>query len=209
MKNVTVYNDSGKKVEDIALEPKIFGLEPNEKLVAMALRYQQNNARKSISHTKTRGEVNGSGKKPYRQKGTGRARRGSDKSPLLIGGGIVFGPRSDKNYEIAMPKKQRRKALFCALSQKLANEGIFILDEYTKKEVKTKDFAKLHSQLPINKKLLIVVDQKNEVLEKSARNVEGVRVIDARYLNIFEILKYQSVCFLKKALPVVESTFLK
>lgn len=209
MKKVTVYNDNGQKVEDIALNKDIFGIDPNEALVAMALRYQRNNSRKSIAHTKGKAEVRGGGKKPFRQKGTGRARRGSSRSPICIGGGVTFGPRNTRNFAIAMPRKQRRKALFSVLSKKLDGEQVFVLDKYGKKDIKTKQFAELHNKLPVEKSVLIVVGENSDVLTKSARNVEGVGIVDVRYLNIFDTLKYQSICFLKDSLPVLESTFLK
>lgn len=209
MKKIVVFDDNGKKIEEISLNEAIFGIEPNEQLVLMALRRQLSNKRQSIAHTKLKSEVRGGGRKPHKQKGTGRARQGSIRSPQFKGGGVTFGPRSNRNFKIAMNKKQRRKALFSALSQKQSGECIFALKEYGKKEIKTKDFLDLYTKLPKNKSLLIVTDGPNEILEKSARNLQNVKTIRAEYLNIYDSLKFDKICFLKKSLEVLENTFLK
>lgn len=208
MKKVVVFDDSGKKAEEITLNKDIFGVEPNLTVMALALKRQRANGRKNIAHAKLKSEVRGGGRKPFRQKGTGRARQGGSRSPINRGGGVVFGPRNNRNFSIQMPKKQRRLALFSALSQKLNDDKIFALSGYTKKEIKTKDFNALVAKLPVEKSLLVILDQPNEIIQKSAANLPQVKVILAQYLNMFDLLKYDSVCFLKDALPVVETTFL-
>lgn len=203
-----VYNQKGEKKGEISLNKAIFGVEINEGLVHRALVLQMANSRKAIAHTKTRGEIRGGGRKPHRQKGTGRARTGSTRGPIHRGGGIVFGPRSTRNFEVMMPKKQRRKALFCALSSKANAEQILVLDHY-KGEMKTKAFIELITKLPIERDVLVVVSGRNEVIEKSAKNITNVKTIHANYLNIKDLLKYNSVLFLEDALDKLEETFLK
>lgn len=202
-----IYNQKGEKKGEIALNDAIFGLTPNEGLVHRALILQMANARKPIAHTKTRGEIRGGGRKPHRQKGTGRARTGSTRGPIHRGGGIVFGPRNTRNFELMMPKKQRRKALFCALSAKAGKERILVLDEY-KGEVKTKPFASLLSKLPIERDVLVVVSGPNEGVEKSAKNIKNAKTVHANYLNVKDLLKYETILFLEDALAKLEETFL-
>lgn len=208
MTKITVFNDTGKEVDSISLNKDIFGIEPNEQLVTLALKRQLSNARTNIAHTKLRSEVRGGGRKPFRQKGTGRARQGSSVSPINRGGGVVFGPRNVRNFTLQMPKKQRRKALFSVLSSKAKSKSIFALDAYTPTEIKTKRFVELFNKLPTEKSLLVVVDKQHEILTKSCRNIPGVKVILAQYLNIFDSLKYDKICFLKESLNTLESTFL-
>ena len=202
-----LYNQKGEKQGDVTLNDKIFGHEANDALVHRALILQETNARKPIAHTKTRGEIRGGGRKPHRQKGTGQARTGSIRGPIHRGGGIVFGPRNTQTLEIMMPKKQRRKALFCALSGKAKDHQVLILEEY-KGNVKTKEFAALIAKLPVKRDVLVVIAGKNEVIEKSARNITNTKTIHANYLNVKDLLKYDSVLFLKEALDQVEKTFL-
>ncbi len=205
---ITVYNDTGSKTSDVSISDKIFGVAPNKTLVFQALRRQQANARSAIAHVKNRSAVRGGGRKPFRQKGTGRARQGSTRSPLLRGGGVVFGPSNQRNFSIQMPKKQRRLALFSALSTKHQQESIFALEDYSSKEIKTKLLSELLKKLPVERSVLIVLDKPNEILQKSAMNIPNVKIILAPYLNVFDIMKYEKICFLKNALPVLESTFL-
>lgn len=202
-----VYNQKGEKTGEISLNETVFGVEMNEGLVHQALLMQQANARNPIAHTKLRGEVRGGGRKPWKQKGTGRARQGSIRAPHFRGGGITFGPRNTRNHTIMMPKRQRRAALFCALSSKAKQEHIFVLDQYDAKEVKTKTFADMVKKLPIERKVLVVLSEKNEILQKSARNLPNAKTILASYLNIKDVLSYGSIMFLEDALAKVEETF--
>jgi large subunit ribosomal protein L4 len=206
---VTVYSQTGEKKGDITLNKDIFGHEVNEGLIHQMLVLQQANARSPIAHTKTRGEIRGGGRKPHRQKGTGRARTGSIRTPIHRGGGTVFGPRNTRNFTLMMPKKQRRKALFCALSSKANDKQILVLDKYETKEVKTKAFADMIGKLPVERNALVVLPEKNEIMQKSARNLPNVKTVLAGYLNIQDLFKYNSLIFLKDALPKLEETFLK
>jgi large subunit ribosomal protein L4 len=207
MTKATVYNQKGEKKGEVTLNKDVFGHEVNEGLIHRALILQMANSRKPIAHTKTRGEIRGGGRKPHAQKGTGRARFGSIRTPIHRGGGIVFGPRNDRNFSVAMPKKQRRKALFCALSSKANDNQVMVLEEY-KGAVKTKEFASLVSKLPVDRNVLVVVAGKDDSVEKSARNLTNVKTIHAGYLNVKDLLKYKSVLFLSDALTKVEDTFL-
>ena len=204
-----IYNQKGEKKGEVTLNKDLFGIEVNEGLIHQALVMQQANARQPIAHTKTRGEIRGGGRKPHRQKGTGRARFGSIRTPIHRGGGIVFGPRNTRNFTKAMPKKQRRKALFCALSSKANDNQIIILEKYDAKEPKSKAFAEMLSKLPVDRNALIVIPGKNEIIQKSSRNLENARTILASYINIKDLLKYRTIIFLKDSLPKLEETFLK
>lgn len=205
----TIYTQTGEKKGEVTLNKDIFGLEVNEGLIHQAMIMQQANSRRPIAHTKTRSEVRGGGRKPHRQKGTGRARFGSIRTPIHRGGGIVFGPRNTRNFEKAMPKKQRRKALFCALSAKAGDKQIMVLEKYDEKEPKTKKFAEMLKKLPVERSALVVIPGKDETIQKSGRNIENAKVILANYLNIKDLLKYQSIIFLQDSLPKLEETFLR
>lgn len=201
-----LYNQKGEQKGDIALNEKVFGAKINPALMHQAVLLQMANSRKSIAHTKVQGEVRGGGRKPYRQKGTGRARQGSIRAPHYKGGGVVFGPRSKRNFTVKMPTGERRRAVLSALSSKVKN--VLVLDAY-KNSVKTKLFAEMVKALPVPRSVLMVLPAKNEALEKSARNLPRVKTILASYLNVKDILQYHSLLFLEDALPVVEKTFLK
>jgi large subunit ribosomal protein L4 len=206
---VTTYTQTGEKKGEITLNKDLFGIEVNEGLMHQMLILQESNSRSAIAHTKTRGEIRGGGRKPHRQKGTGRARFGSIRTPIHRGGGIVFGPRNTRNFTKMMPKKQRRKALFSALSAKAADKSIIVVEGYEAKEPKTKDFATMIDKLPVERNALFVIPEKNDLIQKSARNITNVKTILANYLNVKDLLKYQTLVFLKDSLPKLEETFLK
>lgn len=206
---VTVYDQSGKEAGKMKLNAEIFGIQPNQELVHQALVRQHANARLANAHTKTRGEVRGGGRKPFRQKGTGNARRGSNRSPILVGGGTIFGPRSNRNYGKMMPKKQRRKALFSVLSSKAATNAVLVLEKYEDADAKTKKFAEMMSKLPVNRNALVVSDRETKnLLQRVSGNVPNVKTIMAQYLNIHDLTKYQTIVFLKGALTEMDSIFL-
>jgi len=205
---VDLYSQAGVKTGEVDLPKEIFEVEFNEDLVHQALLFQLANDRQVLAHTKTKGEVRGGGKKPYAQKHTGRARQGSIRSPQMRGGGVTFGPRSNRNYTQRMPLKQRRKALFCALSDK-ANEGLIMALEKYEGESKTKKFAELIKKLPIKKDVLVVMAEKNKDLELSARNIPNVKTILAGYVNIHDLQRYETVLFLKDSIKKMEEVFLK
>jgi large subunit ribosomal protein L4 len=208
MTKITIYNQQGQKVKEMEAPKTIFGVEFNQDLVQQALVRQLSNRRLGmIAHAKTKGEVVGGKKKPFRQKGTGNARQGATNNPHQIGGGVAFGPRNVRNFKRAMPKKQRRIALFSALSQKLAENKIIGLDKYESKDVKTKNIAKMIASLPIEKDTLFVLSEKNDVITKSARNIPTVKTINVQYLNIADLQKYDTVLFVEEALNKISQIF--
>lgn len=209
MANITIYNQEGKKVRDFDASSTIFDAEFNRDLVQQALTRQLANRRLGmIAHTKTKGEVVGGKKKPFRQKGTGGARQGATNNPHQKGGGVSFGPRNVKNYKQDMPKKQRRAALFSALSQKLRDKKLIGLDKYDASEIKTKHFVASIKNLPIEKDCLFVIPEKNATIAKSASNLPHVKTIQVNYLNIADLQKYDTVVFLEASLGKMEEVFL-
>lgn len=206
--NIPLYSQSGEKVGEIALSKNIFEVNAPHALITKALLAQNANERRPIAHTKTRAEVSGSTKKLTPQKGRGRSRIGQDTSPVRKGGGVAFGPRSHTRFDVSLPKQERRKALLSLLSLKAQGASILGLDSY-EGEVSTKKVVALLSKMDlIDRKILIVLDVKNPVLEKSARNLENVKTILASYLNVRDILHSEVVIVMKDALPVIEKTFL-
>jgi large subunit ribosomal protein L4 len=206
---IDLYQQSGEKKGTVEVSDVIFGSKVNDELMRLSLLRQLSNARQANAHVKTRAEVRGGGKKPWKQKGTGRARFGSSRNPVWRGGGVVFGPRNVRNYELMMPKKARRQALFSGLSQKVAEKSVFALDKFEVKTPKTKDFAALLKKLPIERSLLVVIGEKDIKLEKSANNLPNVKTILVDYLNLHDLLKYEKVMFMQSALKKAEQLFLK
>ena len=206
---IDLYQQSGEKKGAVEISDKMFGAKVNDELMRLCVVRQLSNARQANAHTKTRAEVRGGGKKPWRQKGTGRARFGSTRNPIWKGGGVAFGPRNVRNYEKMMPKKARRLALFSGLSQKASGKAIFALDKFDVKAPKTKDFTALLSKLPAGRSLLVVLAEKNINLEKSAKNIPNVKTILVNFLNLHDLLKYEKVMFMEPALKKAEELFLK
>lgn len=207
MATIQLYSQDGKKKSDLKVSDKVFGLVPNAALVHQAVRTQQANRRVAIAHTKMRGEVSGGGKKPWKQKGTGRARVGSTRSPIWIGGGITFGPRSDRNFTLRFPKKAKKRAMCMALSAKLVEGKLFALDQLDLPEVKTKTLATVAKTLPASGELLLVIDKKSPNIELAAKNLESVWVSRPEALNIEDILKYRRVVMLEGAIAKIEELF--
>lgn len=206
--NIDIYTGKGEKKGTQALKKEIFGVEIHEGLVHRAVVMRQANARNPIAHTKTRAEIVMSTKKLFKQKGTGRARRGAPSTSLLRGGGVAHGPRNTRNFTVNMSKKERRLALFSCLTSKANEKDIFALESFLEKEPKTKAFVELLSKLPQAKKYLFVFGEKDPVLEKSIANVPNVETIFASYLNPTDVLKAEKLCFVSNALETVEKTFL-
>lgn len=202
-----IYNTSGEHVGEVEVSKDIFDVEFNQGLVHQALVMQNANGRQVIAKTKTRGEISGGGRKPWKQKGTGRARAGTTRSPVWRGGGVVFGPTGEENFSKAMPRKQRKLALCSALSEKNREEKVFALESWDMKEMKTKHFAEVLGKLPVDRSTLFVIPQPNEIFEKSARNLPDVKVILSQYLNVADLLKYKFIVLMKDSLPVIEKTF--
>lgn len=208
MAKITLYNQQGEKKGDVQVSDTIFGAKFNQDLIHQALVRQQANARVSeITHTKTKGEVRGGGKKPFPQKGTGRARQGSIRNPHWKGGGVSFGPRNNRNYTQMMPKKQRRLALFSALSSKLTDGKIIALDKYEAKEAKTKNFMAMLHKLPIEKDVLILIPEKDDTVQKSSANLPFVKTMLVNYLNIRDLQRFDQILFFEKSLKKMEELF--
>ena len=209
MAKITIYNQAGETVRELEASAAIFDISFNKDLVHQALVRQLANRRLGmISHTKTKGEVVGGKKKPFRQKGTGGARQGATNNPHQKGGGVSFGPRNVRNFKKDMPKKQRRLALFSAISQKLRDEQVIGLDKYENAEIKTKQLADVLSKIPTGKDLLLVLPEKNNIIAKSARNLPNVKTILVNYLNIADLQKYETVVFLEDSIEKMETIFL-
>jgi len=210
----SVYNQKGEVVGDVELNPKIFEVKPNTHLLAEAVRIQLSNARQGTSNTKTRGEVRGGGKKPWKQKGTGRARAGSTRSPIWRHGGVTFGPRANQNWELKMNKKAKRLALFMSLSDKAKDKQFIVVDQITLDQPKTKLFVEWIKDLrlkinDLGRKSLLVLPKKDENLVRSSRNLQSINSVLANSLNVVDILKADSVIALKDSLGVIEKTYLK
>lgn len=206
---VTLYTQTGETNGELELPKEIFEAKFNKDLIHQALVRQLANKRASSAHVKTRGEVSGGGRKPFRQKGTGNARQGTIRAPQMRGGGSVFGPTNEKNYSKDMPKKQRRAALFSALSVKAKDGDVVALESYVNKDMKTKDFVAMLKKLPIKRDVLVVISWKNEDVQKSSNNIPFVKTILVNYVNIHDLQKYDTVLFLKEAVEKMKEIFLK
>lgn len=203
MPKVALYNVKGEKIGDIELKEDIFGAEINETAMHDVVVMQLANRRLGTHDTKTRAEVSGGGKKPWRQKGTGRARAGSTRSPIWRTGGIVFGPHP-RSYKYTMPKKIKRVAIKSALSSKVKSGGIIVLDELSLQQPKTKDMVAILSNLNIDKKALVVTAGVDVNVVKSARNIPGVTSTFASSLNVYDILNHDKLVITRDAVSKVE-----
>ncbi len=192
MPKVDVYDINGKKVSDIELLDSVFGIEPNETIVHSVLKNYLANQRQGTQSTKTRAEVSGGGKKPWRQKGTGRARQGSTRAPQWIKGGIALGPKP-RSYRYTVNKKERRLAIRSVLSSKVVEKELTVLDKLELKEIKTKSMVNALAALKLEGKTLIVLPENNTNVVMSARNIEGVKTISANNINVFDLLKYNNL----------------
>ena len=201
---VPMYNTKGEQVGEVELCPDIFEVSVNTSLMHQALVRQQANARRGTHNTKSRGEVNRTKAKWYRQKGTGRARHGSRNAPLFVGGGVAHGPKPRK-YTKKMPRKMRRAALRSALSVKATEDQIVVLDALEMETSRTKDMLAVLGSLGLDRRVLILLPERNEAVEKSVSNLPQVKTLRASYLNIRDLLKYDHVLMPLGALQVVES----
>ncbi|OAH59326.1 MULTISPECIES: 50S ribosomal protein L4 [Bacillaceae] len=203
MAKVKVLNQTGSEVGDIELNDAVFGIEPNEHVVFEAVVMQRASLRQGNHKVKGRSEVRGGGRKPWKQKGTGRARQGSIRSPQWRGGGIVFGP-NPRSYSYKLPKKVRRLALKSALSSKVQEQNILVLETLSFDAPKTKEFVTVLNNLSVDSKALIVTDTVNEFVALSARNIPGVTVVEAAGINILDLLGHDKLIMTKAAVEKVE-----
>ena len=205
MANVSVYNIEGKEVGTIYLNDAEFGVEVNEHLVHLAVVRQLANNRQGTQKAKTRSEVSGGGRKPWRQKGTGHARQGSTRAPQWTGGGVVFAP-VPRDYSFKMNKKEKRAALKSALSSRVAENKFIVVDEIKFDEIKTKKFQEVLNNLNVNK-ALVVLEDGNTNVEISARNIANVKTARTNTINVFDILKYNTVIATKAAVATIEEVY--
>jgi large subunit ribosomal protein L4 len=203
---IEVYNTDNKKVGEVELNGALFGLEVKKHILHDVVKMQLANRRAGTASTKTRTEVRGGGRKPYRQKGTGRARAGTNRSPLWRGGGVIFGPKP-RDYSYKLPKKVRRLGVRMALSTRFSENNMLVLEGFDLADIKTKQFVEVMKKLNIENGL-IVIPEKNENLEKSSRNVHGYKVIQADGLNVYDILLHRSLVLLQPCLGQLEKRLL-
>ena len=206
MPKVKFYNMLGEQVEEIELNENIFGIEVNQHVVYEVVKNQLANKRQGTQSTKTRAEVRGGGRKPWRQKGTGRARQGSIRAPHFSGGGVTFAPKP-RDYSYKVPKKVRRLAMKSALTSKVLNNEIIVIDDIKFDSPKTKDMTNFLTKINADKKALIVMGEKNENIIKSANNIPNVQTALVNTLNVYDILKYNSFIITKDAVRKVEEVY--
>lgn len=206
MPNVSVFDMNGKKVSELALAESVFGIEPNAYAMHLCVVNYLANQRQGTQSTRTRSEVSGGGKKPWKQKGTGRARQGSTRAPQWTHGGIAHGPKP-REYGFSINKKVRRLAMKSAFSSKVAAEELVVLDEFKLDAIKTKEVVKVLTALETGKKVLLVLPENNDVLYRSARNIAGVKVSTVNTLNVYDILNCDTMLVLKDSVAKIEEVY--
>lgn len=205
MASVAVYNIEGKEVEKLELNDSVFGVEINEHLVHKAVVGQLANRRQGTQSAKTRSEVSGGGRKPWRQKGTGHARQGSTRSPQWTGGGVVFAPKP-RDYSVKMNKKEKQIAMKSALTSKVQDDKLVVVDEFKMDEIKTKRFVEIMNNLNL-KKALVVTKDMNQNMICSANNVPTVKTATTNEINVYDILKYDTLVLTKDAVAAIEEVY--
>lgn len=207
MPNVSIYTQDGKPAGEMDLNEAHFGVKGKMSLVHEVLLAQQANRRKSIANTKTKGEVSGGGKKPWKQKGTGRARQGSIRSPQWVGGGITFGPLSERNFSLKVNRKAKQKALFIALTDKVNDKNLIVIDSITTEPAKTSILATMLRKLPVGRNTLLVAPGASPALMRMAHNLQNVTVVTVQSVNLEDVLKHRSVAFLKDSIDAFEKIY--
>jgi large subunit ribosomal protein L4 len=217
--SIKTYNQKAEALGERQVNEKVFALKVNEALIHQAMVAQTSNERQVLAHTKDRSEVRGGGRKPWAQKGTGRARAGSSRSPIWKGGGVTFGPSSDRNFKKGLNKKMKRNALCMLLSDRVTNERMFILDKFDIKDFKTKEvdsimqgFEKLVAKndkdaKKVKRSFLIINDISDEKLKYSARNLEGIKMINLNNINIVDLMKYNNLLITEKSVEALEKVY--
>lgn len=206
MPKVSVFNVDGNEVGQLELAEGVFGLEPNVHVLHSAILLQQASLRSGTHDTKGRSEIRGGGRKPWKQKGTGRARQGSIRAPQWKGGGIVFGP-TPRSHSFKLPRKVRRLAIKSALSSKVVAEQLIVLDQLSLSQPKTKDIAKILNNLKVSRKALVVTADFDQNVALSARNIPGVKFVAAEGINVLDVMKYDQLIITKEAVAKVEEVF--
>ncbi len=207
MPKIDVYNIEGKKVSDVELKEEIFGIKPNKAIVHSVVVNYLANQRQGTQNTKTRSEVSGGGKKPWRQKGTGRARQGSIRAPHWVGGGIALGPKP-RSYKYRVNKKERRLAIKSVLSSKVLEKELVVVDTISLKEIKTKNMVNVLNNLKVEGKTLIVLPEKNENVQRSARNIKGVKTSLVNTINVYDLLKYKNLVLTLDTIKKLEEVYI-
>ena len=202
-----IYNQEGKEIAKLELNEAIFGLPWNADLVHQAVRTYMANQRQITASTKTRAQVRGGGRKPWRQKGTGRARHGSIRSPLWKGGGVTFGPTTERNFKLKINKKMARKAFLVALSAKVRDNKILILNDLKIASAKTKEMAHIMANFPQVKKGLVVLSEKNDMFKNACRNLSKLEVVNINNLNVFNVLKHQYLILTESGIGHLEKKY--
>jgi large subunit ribosomal protein L4 len=204
---VKIYNQAGEVIGEQELSAAVFGVAPNVALVHQAVVAQQANSRVVIAHTKGRGEVRGGGRKPWQQKGTGRARAGSIRSPLWKGGGVTFGPTKERNFKQKINKKMKRKALLMVLSDKVKDEKLVVLDKLELPEIKTKKMNEILKKLPLVGRRLVILEKSDDKIIKSLRNLPKVEYLRADSLNVLEVIKANSLLVTQAGIKIIEKIY--
>ena len=206
MPKINVYDINGKKVKELELNEAVFGIEPNEAVVHSVLINYLANQRQGTQSTKTRSEVSGGGRNPWRQKGTGRARQGSIRAPQWIKGGIALGPKP-RSYKYTVNKKERRLAIKSVLSSKVLENELVVVDSLPLKDIKTKEMVKALSNLKVEGKALLMLPEKNETVQKSARNIKGVKTTLVETINVYDLLKYNKLVVTEDTVKKLEEVY--
>ena len=206
MPKIDVYNMEGKKVSEVELNEKIFGIEPNENVVHSVVTNYLANQRQGTQSTKTRAEVSGGGKKPWKQKGTGRARQGSTRAPQWIKGGIALGPKP-RSFKYTVNKKEKALAIRSVLSSKVLENNLVVVDKFELEQIKTKLVANTLTNLKVEGKTLIMLANKNENVQKSARNIEGVKTSSVNTINVYDLLKYKNLVITLDTVKQLEEVY--
>ena len=206
MPKIDVYDINGKKVKELELNEAVFGIEPNEAVVHSVLVNFLANQRQGTQSTKTRSEVSGGGRKPWRQKGTGRARQGSIRAPQWIKGGIALGPKP-RSYKYTVNKKERQLAVKSVLSSKVLENELVVVDSLPLNDIKTKEMVKALSNLKVEGKALLMLPEKNETVQKSARNIEGVKTTLVETINVYDLLKYNKLVVTEDTVKKLEEVY--
>jgi large subunit ribosomal protein L4 len=212
---IKVYNQAAEPIKDLELSAKIFAVEPNHELLHQAMVAQMANCRQVLAHTKDRSEVSGGGKKPWKQKGTGRARAGSSRSPIWIGGGVTFGPTKDRNFKQKINQKMKQKAIFMVLSDRVKSNALAVIDTLEIADFKTKKFNEILSTMEkkvLNserRNILVVNDSKDEKVKYSGRNLVGVKMINLENINLIDLLNHKNLLLTEKAVEAFTKRYNK
>ncbi len=207
MPQAKIYNVKGEVVSQAELPEQHFGVKVKPALVHEVVVAQEANARNAVANTKTRGEVSGGGKKPWKQKGTGRARHGSTRSPIWKGGGVTFGPRGDRNFSVKINRKAKKQALFMVLSDRLASTNLFLIDSLPTDKPKTAEAANWFKKLPVGRRVMVVLAKADPILLRMTRNLQNVRLTTVNALHVAELINYPTIVFEAKAVDAFESLY--